>query len=389
MKFYKNINVYDDALNRINWLFDEFENISVAFSGGKDSTVVLNLTLKVAEERGRLPVNVIWIDQEAEWQGTVDYCTKIMTDPRVKPMWFQMPMVITNNASSYDEYSYCWEDGKDSEWIHPKHEVSIKENVYGTQRFYELFDKISEYHWKGQKSCFIGGVRAEENPKRALALTMDKTYKHVTWAKRLSKKYDHFTFYPIYDWDYSDVWKAIFDNQWEYNRVYDEMYRYGVKIRDMRISNVHHETAIQALLLIQEIEPLTWEKISKRIDGANTIKHLKDEAFKCPENLPPMFKDWTEYTLHLAKHIIQDDKNRNKFLKEFNKAMEKYPDPEINKDVNRIMINTILSSDWDFTKFNNWRVGANVVTYIKAKRGIVNRHSYKYNKYNPEFKITK
>ena len=80
----------------------------------------------------------------------------------------------------------------------------------------------------------------------------------------------------------------------------------------MRISNVHHETAIRSLLLIQEIEPKTWEKVTKRIDGANTIKHLKEDAFHCPKELPTMFTSWKEYAQHLIDNLVQDQKNRDR-----------------------------------------------------------------------------
>ena len=91
-------------------LFDEFENVVIGMSGGKDSTVVFNLALQVAREKNRLPLAVMWVDQEAEWQGTVDFVTKVMTNKDVKPYWFQMPMVITNNASSFHRYNYCWNE---------------------------------------------------------------------------------------------------------------------------------------------------------------------------------------------------------------------------------------------------------------------------------------
>ncbi len=51
MKIYKSRNVFDAALERIMIFFDEFPNLIVGFSGGKDSTVTLNLALKVAEEK--------------------------------------------------------------------------------------------------------------------------------------------------------------------------------------------------------------------------------------------------------------------------------------------------------------------------------------------------
>ena len=48
MKVYKSKNVYDEALDRIRLLYDEFPLVMVSLSGGKDSTVILELTKIVA-----------------------------------------------------------------------------------------------------------------------------------------------------------------------------------------------------------------------------------------------------------------------------------------------------------------------------------------------------
>ncbi len=51
-RYFLKQNVHDAALDRIRWVFSEFETVYVSFSGG---TVVLGLSLQVAEELGRLP----------------------------------------------------------------------------------------------------------------------------------------------------------------------------------------------------------------------------------------------------------------------------------------------------------------------------------------------
>lgn len=45
MKQYTGQNVLDALLDRLSYVFTEFDNIYVSFSGGKDSGLLLNLTL--------------------------------------------------------------------------------------------------------------------------------------------------------------------------------------------------------------------------------------------------------------------------------------------------------------------------------------------------------
>lgn len=369
MKILLKQNVKDAAYERFERLFNDFENVVVGFSGGKDSTCVLNIALEVAEKLDRLPLPVLFIDQEAEWQGTIDYVSEVMHDKRVKPYWYQMPMVITNNASSYNRYSYCWDEKNKDKWIHPKSELAITENKYGTDRFHDLFEKIFKVEFGDKRSCYVAGVRTEESPKRFVSLTGGVTYQDITWGKVLSRKLDHYTFYPIYDWSYTDVWKYINENNFSYNKIYNEMYRHGVKLNDMRISNLHHETAIQSLLLVQEIEPKTWNKIVDRLDGASSIKHIKGDSFKCPKELPYMFESWEDYALHLSKNIVQEDKNREKLKSIIDKEKALYENENAQNDFFRTIINTILSSDWDFTKLVNWRMTGHIYSYRKYLSG--------------------
>ena len=101
-------NVFDAAVERINRIFDDFQNIVVSFSGGKDSTVVLELTIAIARQRNRLPVKVLFIDQEVEWQHTIDYVRRVMSRPEVEPIWLQMPIKLFNATSHTDDWLWCW-----------------------------------------------------------------------------------------------------------------------------------------------------------------------------------------------------------------------------------------------------------------------------------------
>ena len=369
MIVYLEQNVWDAGLQRFRWLFDEFENVVVGFSGGKDSTVTLELALIVAREKNRLPLPVMFLDQEGEWQGTIDTVREVMYRDEVKPMWFQIPMVMTNNASSSDRFHKCWDEDKSDLWIHEKDPISIKENVYEEDRFHELFYPILKHHFPEGNAIYVAGVRGEEAPKRIMTLTKGNVYKGVTWGKIFNRKLGYYTFYPLYDWSYTDIWHAIEVNNWKYCKVYDEMYRQRIPHQNMRISNVHHETALDTLTMIQEIEPKTWEKLTKVIGGANTIKHLDKSAFKCPKKLPHAFESWKEYAHYLADNLITVDEGREKIDGLFAKWEPIFVDDAIQRDFYASIITTILSNDWDLTKFSNWAMLAKVVVYCRLKKG--------------------
>lgn len=349
-RIYLEQNVYDAALDRIRWLFREFEVVTVGFSGGKDSTVVLNLALQVAEEMGRLPLNVLFIDQEAEWAAVIEYVRAVMHDPRVNPLWLQVPIKLFNATSMTTPWLYCWEPGKP--WIREKEPDSIHENVYGTDRFAHLFTMFMRHERPDTPYCIIAGVRCEESPGRALGLTTHETYKGETWGNANDKRRRHLSFYPIYDWNYGDVWKAIHDHAWPYCSLYDAMYQYGIPTRDMRVSNVHHETAVRTLFYLQEVEPETWEAVTARLAGVNAAGHLRSDFF-CPRELPPMFTAWEEYRDYLLEHLIQDPKIRASMAAQF-AAHDTRWEGKSKQDLLKTEISAILVNDYHGTKLRNF-----------------------------------
>ncbi len=74
---YLNKNVLESAKERINYIFDEFENIIASISGGKDSTVLAHLALTEANRRNR-KIGLWFLDEEVVYQSTVEQIEYLM-----------------------------------------------------------------------------------------------------------------------------------------------------------------------------------------------------------------------------------------------------------------------------------------------------------------------
>jgi predicted phosphoadenosine phosphosulfate sulfurtransferase len=347
---FKKSNVYEEALLRTERIFNEFDNVIVSFSGGKDSTVVLELALIVAKKLGRLPLKVMWIDQEAEWEATANYCREVFYRDDIEPYWIQMPFRIFNSASFEQDWLHAWDPLKKADWINPQDPISIKENVFGTDRFKELFPAIAKYIFKGEKYANLGGIRTQESPMRFGGVTGALTYKDITWGKKEPTGY---TFYPIYDWGFADVWTAIQKFEWKYNTIYDKMFNYGVAPKNMRVSNLHHETAYRSLYMLQELEGNTYNKLCNRLPGISTFSQMQENVLV--DELPEMFGSWCEYRDYLLPNLIREDLQIH-FQKRFDKQDGEHWAKE--------HVQEILVNDWTGTKNENAVSRMNLVRKI-------------------------
>lgn len=302
---YSQNNVFDEAMNRIRMLFDNHEEIIVCMSGGKDSTVLFNMALNIAREKNRLPLKVFWLDQEAEWDHTLQYMDWVMHLPEVEPLWFQIPFDFTNSLSPEHNFLKVFDEAEKDKWIHPKSDISIKENPTPFNRYHDLVKQIPAYITK--KNCAVlVGMRMSESPRRRMSITGSSGKWHgLTWcttAIGTTRK-----FWPIYDFSDDDVWTAIAKNHWKYNEVYDLMYRWGTKKQDMRVSALIHETSWHAIQMLQEFEPQTYNRFVARVPGSSTFNHSFDEGGIIPRTLPFAFKDWKEYRDYLLIHIVKPE----------------------------------------------------------------------------------
>jgi predicted phosphoadenosine phosphosulfate sulfurtransferase len=366
LRIYSAQSVVDAAYERIEWIMREFgRQVVVRVSGGKDSTVILAIALAVARELDLLPLKVYWLDQEAEWDSTVEIVREWMYRDEVEPLWLQVPFRIFNASSQYDHWLKAWDPDAADRWIHERDPIALTENVYGTDRFVKLFGASLAYHLGERPAASIAGVRCEESPNRRKGLTHHTSYKWVTWGNVEDKKLGHYTFYPIFDWHYRDVWKFIFERGLRYSTHYDTLYRAGIDVRHMRVSNLHHETAVNSLFQLQEFEPDTYDRLVARIGGIDMAGKL-GAADYFPSELPFMFEDWRDYRDYLLAELV-DAEYRPFLAKLFNETDRKLP-ASVLAESYRIGVRSILTCDWEGVKYGNWRQSPHIYHLLRDNR---------------------
>jgi predicted phosphoadenosine phosphosulfate sulfurtransferase len=328
-------NVLVAAKKRIAFLFDNYDNIQLSFSGGKDSTVLFHLINEEAKKRDRKFI-LYFQDQEAEYKATIDLVAWAMQQQNVIPLWYQVPIFMTNAASQQQLFLWAWGEGE--KWVREKHPIAIHSLK---KKYPKRFHKFNL--WVGQnlrkmkgKSISIIGLRAEESPDRRFVLFGEDS--DLFWLRRINEPHRA---YPIIDWKYRDVWKYLIDGGFEYNKIYDKMYMLGHDIRTMRVSNLVHEKAFRCLADLQELEPETYDRLEARLQGVHTAAiYAKENLMYSIKELPERFKTWKEYKDFLLTHIHPD------LSKLFKYQWSRFGDTD---DVGacKYMVKRILLCDWE------------------------------------------
>lgn len=307
----------DKALfRRLNYIFDNFENIQVSISGGKDSTVLCWAALQVAKERNR-KIGIFFLDEEVVYDSTIEQVRWLMNlypENTIK-QWVQIPFNLTNSTSLSEGYLRCWEEGKSKIWMRHKEPDSIKakpwDEKFETIRckavgldYYALIDNWERIH---PNTAFLVGLRATESPNRYRAVVKNPGFKDCFWSTK--RENGSASFYPMFDWNFHDVWKFIYDNKIRYSKIYDYQYKKGMGMQEIRVSSLIHEKSFKALVELPEFEPKTFDRLLKRCKGIQFGNlYGKDKLMMKCRKLPKNYKTWIEYKDFLLKTYPDEDK---------------------------------------------------------------------------------
>lgn len=281
MKRYLDKNVYEAAVERYDYIYTHFERVCVSFSNGKDSGVLLNLAIEAARRHGKLPVNVLYIDMEAQYSRAIDFTHRMFSREEVTGWWVCLPIHLRNAVSQVKPYWVCWDKEARDAWVreYPENPHVVTDESYFPffrhgMEFEEFVPEFARWLSQGKKTATCVGIRSDEslNRYRTIASTSKVTLDGIPWTTKLFPKdadSEIYNCYPIYDWRTEDIWRANGKFGWDYNRIYDIMHMAGVSIYKQRLCQPYGDDQRQGLYLFKILEPETWAKVVNRVEGAN------------------------------------------------------------------------------------------------------------------------
>lgn len=310
------MNVYEAALKRIEFLFQEFERIVISFSGGKDSGIMMNLALDFATQTKQLhKIAVYHMDYEAQYQMTTEYVERTFKRLPfgVMKLWFCLPIKAQCSTSMFQSYWQPWKIEDKDKWCRELPEESINESNFRFGFDYEVSDyefniKLGKFISINKKTVFLIGIRTQESLHRWKAVNKfsDKNeYKSKNYTTVVNKNF--INAYPIYDWKVEDVWIANARFGYDYNRLYDLMYQAGVPLNAMRVASPFNDAATESLKLYKVIDPTNWGKLIGRVNGVNfTGLYGGTTAMGWNTITKPSHFTWKEYMYFLLETLPEE-----------------------------------------------------------------------------------
>lgn len=333
MKKYLDINVYDALQERLKFIFNNFDNIYVSFSGGKDSGLLLNLVLDYAKRHNiKRKIGVFHQDFEAQYDLTTQFVTRMFQNnlDRIEPYWVCLPMGSRCAVSNFQMYWYPWDKSQKDSWVRPMPDfpyiINEENNPFDFYKdkmlqedLYAAFGYWYADNHQGKSICLLG-IRADEslNRYRAYANAHKDILQKRQWTTKLSDNL--YNAYPLYDWTVKDVWVANARLGFDYNEIYDLFWKAGLSIAQMRVASPYHESAKDSLNLYRVLEPVTWAKVVGRVQGANFgAIYGNTRALGCGKITLPEGHTWRSYVKFLLATL--PDEIRRNYIKKFSTSI--------------------------------------------------------------------
>lgn len=314
-KIYTDKDVFTAAMERYETIFNEFDNVYFSFSGGKDSSVMIQLAAEIARKLNK-KFDILYIDLEAQYQETIRHVKELrdaLSDVTRNFYWVCLPLSLRNASSIIQPKWVCWNKEDQKKWVRdmPKH--VINENNCKWKWFeqgieFEQFivDFAAWYGREHGRSAAGIGIRTDEslNRFRTIVSAKKETYNGLGWTTKVQDAENIYNVYPIYDWSVEDIWGSVSKLDLKYNYTYELMYKNGLALHEQRLCQPYGDDQRNGIDQFRYIEPETWEKVLNRVHGVNFANiYARSSLLGNIKSEKPKDMTWEQYTVFLLETL--------------------------------------------------------------------------------------
>lgn len=339
MKKYLDKNVYEAFIDRSNYILDHFDLVYLSVSGGKDSSVMVQLFNEVCKARGRY-YDVYYVDLEAQYLATIHHVDELKRLSQIRDFYHLcLPLNLSNANSIFQTHWTCWNEAEQDKWIRPMPDdaININNHPFGDlfwekmefEQFMVKFPLWLKQKHKADKVAGLVGIRTDESYNRFRAIAFGKNlYNAQKWSTDNGKGV--YSFYPIYDWRTEDIWHSVARFNLMYNEVYEMLYKNGVSIHEQRICQPYGSDQRVSLDQWAVLEPETWHKVVNRVSGANFGNlYTKSSLLGHNGTEKPDHMSWEQYAVFLLESLgMYSPELRDHYVRKINIFFDYYRENE-------------------------------------------------------------
>lgn len=318
-----NKDVLTAARERFDIVFSNFSRFYLCLSGGKDSSVMLQLCAEIARRRKR-KFSVMFIDLESQYKATIEHVEKlreITADVVDRFYWICMPLSLRNAVSVIQPTWICWDSAERDRWVREMPDCDCVVNEYNYPREWTWFRKGMEFEefdfefgqWFQRQAgvpVAVGiAIRSNESLNRfnTIINTTKQTFGGYAWTTKVHTPdpgCEVYNFYPLYDWRAEDIWGAVSRLNLEFNEIYELMYKNGLSIYQQRLCQPYGDDQRKGLDQFRALEPETWEKVVSRVHGVNFGNiYARTSLLGDMKSEKPAWMSWQQYAVFLLESL--------------------------------------------------------------------------------------
>lgn len=263
--FTADVNVLEAAKARIRQLYEEYDNVIVSYSGGKDSLAVLHLCRQVAiEEMGITDKVITWFrDEEVIHDSIIEFVDEYRQMDWIDMHWWVTPLQSHKYLLGILSEYVQWDPARDPAnggvgFVRPKPDFGVSLKDLGLPEDTVLSQYTGDEVMCGQftgSTVTLTGIRTAESLLRYRAIMAAGSRGPSAW---LGQNKRAVSARPIYDWQENDIFRYFYDEKIRYAPIYDSQL---FSRQPLRVGTVITSEAAKQLDKLRVADPDLFDRV--------------------------------------------------------------------------------------------------------------------------------